>query len=226
MYTNVWPCLAIHRLFSVHNMRMYTYVYLYIYCHQGLTGRAYHSERSIFLLGLAKSTKIDRNPEITPNQSRTSQNQQNHSESFQIDPSSSKSLTIGAILSSSKAIFIENTQEKQRFFEIHDFSLGRHFGTPFGPHGFLLMPSLELSGALWGHLGTVLGSLGTILQPPGAILGRLGASLWPSWSPLLPSWDLLGHLESTRSPYGCHFASFWVDFGSILGPFWIHLLAF
>jgi hypothetical protein len=38
--------------------------------------------------------------------------------------------------------------EKQRFFEIHDFPLGRHFGTPFGPHGALLVTSLEPYGAL------------------------------------------------------------------------------
>ena len=111
-------------------------------------------------------------------------------------------------------------------FEINDFPLWRHFGTPFGPHGDLLAPSLEPYGALWGHLGTVLGSPGAILEPPGAIFGRFGVSLWPSWSLLLPSWDLLGHLEPTGSPYGCHFASFWVDFGSILGPFWIHFWHF
>ena len=91
------------------------------------------------------------------------------------------------------------------------------------------VPLDAIFGALWrlmDHLGTVLDSLGAILEPPGAILGRLGASLWPSWSLLLPSWDLLGHLEPTGSPYGHHFVSIWVDFGSILGPFWIHFWHF
>ena len=110
--------------------------------------------------------------------------------------------------------------EKQRFYEIDDFVLCRHFGVPFGPHGGLTVPSFGHVGALWGHLGTILGPWSHL----GASWGRLGAS----WSLLVAILEpvvaimrplgALGHLVPTGSPYGYHFAS-WVDFGPMLRQF-------
>jgi hypothetical protein len=52
----------------------------------------------------------------------------------------------GTIWNLQRVIFIEKTKEKRSFFEIEDFVICAHFGTPFGPFGAVL-------GLFWRHVG-------------------------------------------------------------------------
>ena len=183
--------------------------------------------RGIPLLGLAESTRNHQNrPKSLRNRSESAKNDQKPPKSLRISRNQSKSIQIDQNRSKlvpswapPRPFSLKILRKNNVFLKFTIFS-----------YDVILAPRLDLLGTSWCHLWS-------LMEPYEAILGLSWAPLVPSWSLLGPSWDVLeppsgplgvfwrpswdlwGHLEPTRSP-------FWVDFGSVLGPFWTHFLTF